>query len=359
MLNMYVGKNLVKVDESNLLDMDIAVLKNIPYGVASKYAEYISAIEVCIEDCLDIPTDIKDEASYLEALVKLESIIKEESSVMENNNVVAEKVTVETNNTNNKEEKVMKTVKENMVGAVEEMMGKFVDAKENIKVNAGETKEEYFDKVDDSLNAMKGALGSVLDTLDSVLGYSVLKNSILDIMKSGTEGNTSKKGLFKMAKRCRELIEEEIENLEFWGDEESFKKAVQLKALTEGVRGKSIFEAFVSGCIWIGKKVTRKLRTWFHVDDEKSVIGSICRSISGFVGILRAGAKIVWNTAKFAVSFLVAGVIKVADFIYRAIKTLVVKIKAFAVEKYEQLTNKDAEEDIDDLEDDFFADDEE
>ena len=95
MLNMYVGKNLVKIDESNLLNMDINVLKGIPYSVASKYAEYISAIEVCVEDCLDIPTDIKDEASYLEALVELETIIKEESDMVENN--VVEEVTVETN----------------------------------------------------------------------------------------------------------------------------------------------------------------------------------------------------------------------------------------------------------------------
>lgn len=354
MLNMYVGKNLVKIDESNLLDMDINVLKGIPYSVASKYAEYISAIEVCVEDCLDIPTDIKDETSYLVALAELESIIKEESD-MENNNVVVEKVTVETNNTNNKEEKVMGTVKENMVGAVEEMMGKFAEAKENIKVNVGETKEEYFDKVDDSLNVMKGALGNVLGTLDGVLGYTVLKNSIIDMMEAGSDGKTSGKSLFKMARRCRELIEEEIENLEFWGDEESLKKAVQLKALTEGARGKSIFEAFVSGCIWIAKKVTRKLRAWFHVDDEKSVMGSICRSIAGFAGILRAGIKLVWNTAKFAVSFVVAGVIKVADFVFRTIRTLVSNIKTFAVEKYEQLTNKDIE---DDFEDDYFDDEE-
>ena len=310
---------------------------------------------LCVEDCLDIPTDIKDEASYLKALVELETIIKEESDMVENDVNVVEEVTVKTNTTNNKEEKIMRTVKENMGASVEEMVGKFAEAKENIKVNAGETKEEYFDKVDDSLNVMKGALGNVLGTLDGVLGYTVLKNSIIDIMEAGSDGKTSGKSLFKMARRCRELIEEEIENLEFWGDEESLKKAVQLKALTEGVRGKSIFEAFVSGCIWIAKKVTRKLRAWFHVDDEKSVMGSICRSIAGFAGILRAGVKLVWNTAKFAVSFVVAGVIKVADFVFRTIRTLVSNIKAFAVEKYEHLTNKDIE---DDFEDDYFDDEE-
>ena len=352
MLNMYVGKNLVKIDESNLLNMDINVLKGIPYSVASKYAEYISAIEVCVEDCLDIPTDIKDEASYLKALVELETIIKEESDMVENN--VVEEVTVENTN-NNKEEKVMRTVKENMNAAVEEMVGKFAEAKENIKVNAGETKEEYFDKVDDSLNVMKGALGNVLDTLDGVLGYTVLKNSVIDMMEAGSDGKTSGKSLFKMARRCRELIEEEIENLEFWGDEESLKKAVQLKALTEGVRGKSIFEAFVSGCIWIGKKVTRKLRSWFKVDDEKSVMGSICKSIAGFTDILRAGVKLVWSTIKFAVSFIVAGAIKIIDSVFRAIRSLVITIKDFVVDKYNKLTNKDIE---DDFEDDCFADEE-
>lgn len=301
---------------------------------------------LCVEDCLDIPTDIKDEASYLEALIELETIIKEESDMVENN--VVEKVTVETNNTNNKEEKIMRTVKENMGAAVEEMVGKFVEAKENIKVNAGETKDEYFDKVDNSLNIVKGAFGDVLGKVDSLLGFTVLKDKVLAVIEAGCNENTSKKNLFKMARKCREIIEEDIEEIELIGNPDD---AETLKELLGSVKGESIFKMFFSTMVWIGKKVARKLRAWFHVDDEKSVIGSICRSISGFVGILRAGAKIVWNTTKFAVSFLVAGVIKVADFIYRAIKTLVVKIKEFAVEKYEQLTNKD-------IEDDYFDDEE-
>ena len=160
-----------------------------------------------------------------------------------------------------------------------------------------------------------------------------------------------------MARKCREIIEDTIEDIEMFGDPD---KAATLKELLGSVKDESIFKMFFSTLIWIGKKVARKLRIWFHVDDEKSVIGSICRSISGFVGILRAGAKIVWNTTKFAVSFLVAGVIKVADFIYRAIKTLVVKIKEFVVDKYNKFTNKDIEDDFEDyIEDDCFIDDEE
>ena len=351
MLNMYVGKQLVKVDETNLLGMDINTLKGIPYDVAKKYAEYISALEVCIEDILDMPTDISDNASYTDALLKLENIIKEEEAMVVENGVVVEEVTVETTNTN-KEEKVMRTVKENMGAAVEEMVGKFAEAKENIKVNAGETKDEYFDRVDDSLNVVKGAFGDVLGKVDSLLGFTVLKDKVLAVIEAGCNENTSKKDLFKMARKCREIIEEDIEEIELIGNPDD---AETLKELLGSIKGESIFKMFFSTMVWISKKVARKLRAWFHVDDEKSVIGSICRSISGFVGILRAGAKIVWNTTKFAVSFLVAGVIKVADFIYRTIKTLVVKIKEFAVEKYEHLTNKDIE---DDFEDDYFDDEE-
>ena len=181
MLNMYVGKQLIKVDETNLLGMDINTLKSIPYDVAKKYAEYISALEVCIEDILDMPTDISDNASYTDALLKLENIIKEEEAMVVENGVVVEEVTVETTNTN-KEEKVMRTVKENMGAAVEEMVGKFAEAKENIKVNAGETKDEYFDRVDDSLNVVKGAFGDVLGKVDSLLGFTVLKDKVLAVI---------------------------------------------------------------------------------------------------------------------------------------------------------------------------------
>ena len=352
MLNMYVGKNLVKIDESNLLNMDINVLKGIPYSVASKYAEYISAIEVCVEDCLDIPTDIKDEASYLKALVELESIIKEESG-MENNNVVVEAVNI----TNNKEEKIMRTVKENMSAAVEEMVGKFNEAKENIKGNIGDTRDEYFNKVDDSLNVVKGAFGGVLSKIDSLLGYSVLKDDILEIIEAGCNENTSKKDLFRMSEKCREVIERKIAKVELFGDPD---KAATLKELIGNTKEESIFVIFFSTMRWIAKKVARKVRKLLKVDKEKSIFKSIYKSIGGFASILRAGAKIIWNTAKFAVSFIVAGVIKVADFIYKAIMTVVGKTKAFVISKYEKLTQADLEDDFeDDIEDDCFVDDEE
>lgn len=295
---------------------------------------------------IDMPDTPLTEAGYTfiwNVTVDTVEANKEDETMMNNANETINNATI-------KEEKVMTgTVRGNVEAAVEEMMGKFTEAKKNVLHQAGETKDEYIEKVDDSLNVMKGALGTVLGTLDGVLGYSVLKDAVLDMMEAGSDGKTSKKDLFKMARKCRELIEEEIENLEAWGDEESFKKAVQLKALTEGARGKSVFEAFVSGVIWVARTTTKKVKGWVDNLDEKSIIGAICRSIAGFVNVLRAGVKIVWNAVKFAASFVVAGVVKIADFIVRAVKSVVTKIKNWTQVKDEVVEETDDFEDDEDI----------
>lgn len=282
---------------------------------------------------LGIEVGTLDEKRFNEINDELHRIYEEIMKVTNNNNL-------------NEEEIIMKTNK--VTAAVEEMMEKMAQAKENIKCKGGETYEEFIDKTDDSLNVMKGALGNTLSVLDDILGYTLIKDAVLDMIDASMDKASSKKDLFKMARKCRELIEKEIETLEFWGDEESFKKAVQLKALTEGDRGKSIFESFAVGVIWIAKKVTRKLHKWFNVDDEKSVMSSVCKSIAGFARVVRAGVKIAWNAAKFAASFVIAGVIKIADFIVHAIKSVVNKIKDWSIRKNDTDT-------IDN--DDFFDDD--
>ena len=336
MVTMYVGKEIVKVDLDNLLGMDVEVLQSIPYSVAVKYTDFIAAIEVCIEDCLDVDREIHDESSYKLALSELAYIIEGDDET-----AAAETVAVEENN--KKEEIIMANVNENLVGAVGEMLSKFEEAKETVKVNAGETAEEYIERVDDSLNVVKGAFGSVLDIIDAGLGFSALKASILEVIEAGKSG-TSKHDLFRMSKKCRELTDKYIQKVTLLGNPDKAKK---LKDLLTGLKGESIFTKLFSTLYWIAKKVTRKLRQWFQVDEEKSVIGAICRSLSGFAGVLRAGVVLVWNTAKFAVSFLIAGVVAIADFIISAIKGLVEKLKGWITKKSEPL----------DEDDEFFEDD--
>lgn len=350
-ITLYTGKNQsVKVDLDNLLNTSVEVLQSIPYGVASKYPEFISVIEVCIEDCLDVDREIHDELSYKLAISEIVAIINNDVEEMEESTMKTNTNATVNTTTNNKEEKTMVgTVKGNLEAATQEMMAKLEMAKENIKVQAGETAEEYVERVDDSLNVVKGAFGDVLSVLDTGLGYTALKNDILAVIEAGQTGD-SKHNLFSMARECREITDKYIKKVMLLGNPD---KAEKLKELFEGTKGESIFTKFFSTLYWMGKKVARKLRKWFQVDEEKSVIGAICRSLAGFAGVLRAGVKLIWNTAKFAVSFVAAGVIAIADIIVNAIKFVVNKIKDWANAKFQKVDDDEFEEDF---EDDFFED---
>ena len=232
--------------------------------------------------------------------------------------------TMETNNTN---------------AAVEDLMNKFKEATENASVKVGQTYEEFVNDADESINTMKEALGNTVGLLDRIFGCSTIKNSILDMIDASMSGADSQKDIFKMAKRCRELIDVEIRDLEFWGDQESLKKAAQLKPLTEGARGKSIFEAFAASIVWVVKKVTRKLSI-NNDSEKKSLFASVCNGIGAFAKVLRAGVKIAWNVVKYAASFVVSGVVIVGSWIYQAIKTAISKIKGWTTKKDELITEE-------------------
>lgn len=361
MLTMYVGKNLVKVDESNLLDMDIALLKSIPYSVAYKYAEYISAIEVCVEDCLDIPTDIKDEASYLEALVRLESIIKEDETMNIDNTKLNEAV--------NENEKEMIVMIEN---TAKEMNGeatafdKVKEAVKNFKVagrntrktlvhEAGVDKEKYINDVDESFNVLKESFMNVITAIGNITGFSYLKQDIIAIIEASTDGQNSAKGFFEMARKCRELMDKEEKDILEYGNEKDIKRILTLKSLTENKRGKSIFEAFASLCIHIGNKLIEKFTSWRVEHQENKVFSAICNSVAKVANLIREGIKLVWRTAKFIASYAIAGAIKLADVAFRAIRTLYNKIK----DKINPNYIDDIEDDFEEYaEDDFFADEE-
>ncbi len=339
MVTMYIGKTQIKVDLDNLLGMDVEVLQSIPYSVAVKYTDFIAAIEVCIEDCLGVDREIHDESSYKLALSELAYIIEGDDETAVAKTAIKE---------NNKEEIIMANVNENLVGAVGEMLSKFEEAKETVKVNAGETAEEYIERVDDSLNVVKGAFGSLLDTIDTGLGLSAFKVSILKVIEAGKNGN-SKHDLFAMAKECRKLTDAYITKVTRLNPD----KAKKLKDLLTGLEGESIFTKLFSTLHWIALRVTRKLRKWFQVDEEKSVIGNICKSLSGFAGVLKAGVVLVWNTAKFAVSFIAAAGAAIADIIVSAIKGLVEKFKGW-ISKKDEVLEEDDDYEFDD--DEFFSD---
>ena len=299
-----------------------------------------SVFNANVEDRDTVDNDINESGytyiwNYVVSIVEGREEIEMEEIIMPTIN----NATTSQEDTNMEEKKVEK--------AVEELMSKLQEAKENIKVQAGETKEEFIEKTDESLNIMKEALGNTLGVIDSILGCSLIKDSILDMIDASMDGASSRKDLSKMARKCREIIDREIRNLNFWGDEESFRKAVQLKALTEDERGKCIFESFAVGVIWIAKKVFRKLNIQSD-SDKKGVFASICRGIGTFAKVLRAGVQIAWNAVKFAASFVVAGIVIAADWLYHAIKKAVEKIKDWSKEKLQKVKEDTEEEDFED-----------
>lgn len=223
----------------------------------------------------------------------------------------------------------------NMQEAVSEMFEKFDQAKSRIRKGSKRAKEKYAKDCEDSFNVMKAAFGNVINKVDEILGFTILKESILDIVEAGADN----RDLFKMAEECRKLIDKEIKELEFWGDEKSLRKATQLKALVENERGKTIFEAFASGCIYIYNKVSDKLA--LNHDDKSSLFKSICHSVSAFANIVKAGLKIVWNTLKFGVSFIIAGTIKLVAAIVDAIMSVVTKVKDWHARKDEVVEEDD------------------
>lgn len=225
---------------------------------------------------------------------------------------------------------------ENMNEAVKKIMTSFEEAKDSIRINDGETVEESINKTDDALNKLKGGLSDIIEGIDQTLGLTLLKNSLLAILEASNEA-TSASSFNKMASKCREIIDEEIENLEFWGDSESLKKAAQLKELTTGERGKCIFESFAASCIYIGKKIVKRFKKWFNNTDEKSVWRTIGKGIGAIVPILKKGIKFVWNATEFAISYTVAGVLKATEYLFNAVKALASKAKNWVAVKGKKL----------------------
>lgn len=221
----------------------------------------------------------------------------------------------------------------------------------NVTTTANRTKEQYVQQVDESFNTVKGAVVGIAGKLSDIIGYKALEQDILGIIEAGGEH----RDLGLMAEDIVKRIDNEVKLLMAWGDEESLKKAMELKAATETERGKNIFESLISGLIWGVKWVAKKLRHLFQVDNEKSLIGAVCRSLAGIVAVLREGVKLVWHTGKFLASFVIAGAIKLGAWVFNTVKSVVEKAKNWLTKKDEVIDEEDIE--VEDFEDDFEGED--
>lgn len=298
---------------------DTKMLAGLTWEVYHENKKLILLLEILMENHWKKQYEIKTGTTFLKSIQQVQAMYKGNFHCVNSKDDLYEIIQIPF-----AEQKSMNQIKTkgNMEAAVKEMMGKFTDTctsvKETVKVRGGETKEDYLNRMEDSVGVMHGALSSVLDTVAELTGFYGLQQSIYDIIDAGCDGKTSKKDLFKMAQKCRERIDEEIEFLMELGEEEDFRKAIALKAINgEGKEfTKSIFESFVGGCVWIGLTVSSKLRKWCKNDNESLIFGAICKKLADFTRLLKSGVKIVLNPVELAFSFVIAGVIKAVEMVH-------------------------------------------
>jgi hypothetical protein len=302
-----------------------------------------------------IDGNIKFEALSAEELAKINALFKRimpDSGITIKNSFDYERVIKaiyknieeEGNNMPNMSTTTKSEFKTNLELATEELKKKCEFAKEAIKLEANTAYGDYVNKVDGSLNIVKGAFGQALDFIDKQLGFTVLKYNILGILESGKNIQNPKKwGV--MAKTCRDQVDKFIYKVETLGDP---AKARKLRELIGTMEGEDIFTRFFATIEWITGRVIEKLRTWSKMDDEKSVVGAIARSIAGFAGLIKAGLQIVWSATGFVASFIVAGAIQIASWIINAIRDLVSKVEGWESKKNEPVPPEDEELEDDD-----------
>lgn len=297
-----------------------------------------------VKEIIDNGTFSTLSAEEIETINTLFKCIMPDSGICIKNSFEYERV-VELISKNIEEEDInmsMKSeVKTNIQLAVEEMLGKFEQTRRSFKFKADSTYEECVKQMDGELNTVKSAFCNVLDIVDRQLGMSALKYAIADVLESGKNLDTLS-GIDAMAKTCREKLDEFISDCEEFGDPEEAKT---LKELFGTLKEEDIFKKFFSTINWLGKKLSKKLKRWFKVENEKSVIGAIARSLAGIGTVLKAGIKILWTMCKFAASVVAASIIKLSDYIFKAIRTLVEKTKEFLSKKNDVVPKEELEDD--------------
>lgn len=187
------------------------------------------------------------------------------------------------------------------------------------------TVEEYAQQCEDNANVLKGTFLNTIGELGRLTGCSGLLLDVCRVLEAGLDENTGKKDLFKMAKEVRVIVDEEIAMLEmcFCTEEADILK----KAFHED----SIFNIFAKSLCWIAGKLWRKLRRLGSSIglkvSEDSLIGGLCKGLRGLAHVVQAGAKLVVNTAKYALSIVGAGVIAIADWVLFGLLWVLSKLK--------------------------------
>lgn len=244
-------------------------------------------------------------------------------------------------------------VSENFRNLMQSLMEKAATAYAEGKLTA----EECVRETDQDIDALKGAFFNTVETIGRLTGVTALRLDIARVFERGCNERTSKNDLYHMAKEIRAIVEERAEELEICFDADG---AEMLRAaFHEG----SIVEMFVKGIVWFVGKLWKKVKklaghVGLHITED-SILGVVCKGIGGLAHLVNAGAKVVFNAAKYTVSIIGAGALLIADYIWMGICWLFMQAKALWMKlKGMQIGAADEEEEFDedfnDEEESFF-----
>lgn len=230
---------------------------------------------------------------------------------------------------------------ENVKATIGNAIHNMKNAAKSARIHAGDDKDDFVNRCDSAINEIKDAMGPVLFVLDEALGCSALKEEICTIMYDTLGDAKSENGFFKMARKCRETIERKIKLISLVDPDDKLGKIAALRTfIEEDEEGNKLYETqtiwtvFAKTICTICRRVSRKLKDWFGVDAESNVFGSVGASIAQVFAIIgnvvKNAAKIVGTVLSYAVSYTVAGIIKISSLVITAIKFVVSKIKGWA-----------------------------
>lgn len=223
----------------------------------------------------------------------------------------------------------------------------FMDTCDLIKkgtiVKKGETKEEYINRMENSIDIILTAFNNIFLSLDKLICSSI-KDDIYLYIDSGLSGKNDKKDLFKMAERCNKYIEDEIEFIiELEKDlgenfTENTIEIVTLKAINGNGKkySKSIFDVFADACALIGKKLAQKFYQWFKTDKEDAIFSAIYKKLSDTANTLHKhidfSSNAVQSSLNHVLDGITSGVIKTIETIKpNTITAIFIKQKQYKI----------------------------
>lgn len=155
----------------------------------------------------------------------------------------------------------------------------------DIAVKAVEKKldntNECIMQCDESFRILLSILFLTLDIVKRVSVY--LEHSVLVTICVGFGKSSQTRNLSIMVKKCCTEIKDEIEFLEEFGDSELQKDVIRLKTLTEGVGGKSVFQAFVDSIFTLINCAENSIKSQYGISGNVEFEDAVIRAIYLYV----------------------------------------------------------------------------